>query len=131
MQIKAYKSVKFRYKPSASTVELLQTFRDMVNDAIRICLSEKISGRLQLRNRIYKEFQKRYNVLTAYPYSVAEVACSIAKKHRKWDRKPLVKRLMMKKDVQNYSINNRILSIPFKREEHVVVQLLQSSELKP
>ena len=123
MQISAYKSVKFRYKPSTSTVELLQIFREMVNDAIRICLSEKISGRIPLRNRIYKEFQKRYGVLACYPYSVAEIAWSIARKHEKWDRKPIAKRLMMKIDVQNYSVNNRILSIPYKRGEHVVIQL--------
>ncbi len=123
MQTKAHKSVKFRYTPSASTIELLRTFRDMVNDAIRICLSEKISGRLQLRNRIYKDFQKRYRLLTGYPYSVAEVAWSIVKKHQKWGRKPIAKKLMMKMDVQNYSVNNRILSIPFRREEHVVIQM--------
>ena len=123
LQIRAYKSVRFHYEPSASIKELLQTFRDMVNDAIRICLEENISGRLRLRNRVYKDFQKRYGVLSGYPYSVAEVAWSIVKKHRKWGRNPIARKLMMKMDVQNYSINNRILSIPYKHGEHVVVQL--------
>jgi len=121
--MKAYKSVRFRYEPSALSRELLETFRDMVNDAIRICLSENIRGRLRLRNRIYKDFQERYRVLSGYPYSVAEIAWSIVKKHGKWGRKPNAKKLMMKMDVQNYSINNRVLSLPFKRMKHILIQL--------
>jgi len=121
--VKAYKSVRFRYKPSALTRELLETFRYMVNDAIRICLSENIRGRLRLRNRIYKDFQVRYGVLSGYPYSVAEIAWSIVKKHRNWGRKPNAKKLMMKMDVQNYSINNCIMSLPYKRGKLILVQL--------
>ncbi len=82
--MKAVKSVKFGYSPTPMTRELLETFRDMVNDAIRICLDEAIKGRLKLRNGIYKEFQKSYGVVSCYPYSVAEVAWSIVKKHRRW-----------------------------------------------
>jgi hypothetical protein len=36
--IKAVKAIKFRYTPTPLTRELLETFRDMVNEAIRICL---------------------------------------------------------------------------------------------
>ena len=75
------KGVKFAYKPTPSILELLSTFRDMVNEAIRICLSEKVRGRLSLRDRIYREFQEKFGVLSCLPYSVAEVAWSIAKKH--------------------------------------------------
>jgi len=49
------KGVKFGYKPTPATSELLSLFRAMVNGAIRICLDEKIRGRLNLRNRIYRE----------------------------------------------------------------------------
>jgi len=60
----------------------------MVNHAIGIGLDEKIAGRFNLRNRIYREFRQRYGVLSSYPYSVAEVARSVLKKHRRWHRTP-------------------------------------------
>jgi putative transposase len=95
----------------------------MVNDAIRICLNENIRGRLKLRDRIYKEFQERYRVVSFFPYSVAEVAWSIVKKHKRWHRKPFAKRLMMKMDVRNYSLNYSILSLPFRKGERVLVPI--------
>lgn len=104
-------------------MELLETFRDMVNESIRICLNEGIRGRLRLRDRIYKEFQRRFEVVSAFPYSVAEVAWSIVKKHRRWHRKPFAKRLMMKMDAQSYSLNYSILSLPFRKGERVLVPL--------
>ncbi len=95
----------------------------MINEAIRICLGENIRGRLKLRDRIYKEFQERYGVVSAFPYSVAEVAWSIAKKHRRWQRKPSAKRLMMKIDAKSYSLNYSILSLPYRKGERVLVPL--------
>lgn len=103
--IKAVKSVRFYYTSTPLTRELLETFRSMVNEAIRICLAEDIRGRLRLRNRIYKDFQERYGVVWCFPYPVAEVAWSIVKKHRKWHRRPYAKRSMMKMDSRNYSLN--------------------------
>jgi putative transposase len=121
--IKAVKSVKFRYTQTPLTRELLQTFRDMVNEAIRICLGENIRGRLKLRDRIYKDFQDRYGVGSVYPYSVAEIAWSMVKKHRRWHRRPFARRLMMKMDSQKYSLNYSILSLPFRKGERVLVPL--------
>lgn len=121
--IKAVKSVKFTYSPTPMTREVLGAFRDMVNDAIRICLDEGIKGRLRLRDRIYKEFQLRYRVVSCFPYSVAEVAWSIVKKHRRWHRKPFAKRLMMKMDAHYYSLNYSILSLPFRKGERVLIPL--------
>ena len=89
----------------------------MVNDTIRICLDEHIKGRLSLRNRIYRELRGRYDVFSQYPYSVAEVAWSIVKKHKRWHRRPFAKRLMMKLDSRSYSLNFAILSIPFKSDQ--------------
>src|SRR5713226_374877 len=82
--VKAIKAVKFAYTSTPLVHELLETFRDMVNDAIRICLQEGIKGRLKVRDRIYKEFQQRYGVVSSFPYSVAEVVWSIVRKHRRW-----------------------------------------------
>jgi IS605 OrfB family transposase len=121
--MKAVKGVKFAYHLTLQTRELLSTFRDMVNDAIRICLAEKIKGRLKLRDRIYKEFQERYGVMSCFPYCVAEVAWSIVKKHKRWHRKPYAKRLMLKMDAANFSLDYSVLSLPFKKGERVLIPL--------
>jgi len=98
--VKAVKGVRFSYKPTPQTLELLSTFRALVNDAIRISLDENVRGRLKLRDRTYKEFQKRYGVTSRFPYSVAEVAWSIVKKHKRWHRRPYASRLILKMDEQ-------------------------------
>lgn len=92
----------------------------MVNDAIRICLGERVKGRLNLRNRIYREFRDKYGVTSRFPYSVAEVAWSIVKKHKRWHRRPLAKRLMFKMDARSFALNYSILSLPFKGERLLV-----------
>jgi len=95
----------------------------MVNDAIRICLAEGIKGRLKLRDRIYKEFQERYGVVSCFPYSVAEVAWSVVKKHKRWHRTPHAKRLMLKMDARSFSLNYSILSLPFKKGKRALIPL--------
>ncbi len=121
--MKSVKAVKFAYKPTPETRELLETFRMMVNHAIHICLDENIKGRLRLRNHIYREFRERYGVVSAYPYSVAEVAWSIVKKHRRWQRKPVAERLMMKMDSASYSLNYGLLNLPFRKGERLLIPL--------
>lgn len=122
-RIGVVKGVRFAYATTPQTLELLSTFRAMVNDAIRICLDEKIKGRLRLRDRIYREFQERYGVASYFPYSVAEVAWSIVKKHKRWQRRPYAKRLMFKMDAANFSVGYSVLSLPFRRGERVLVPL--------
>jgi len=95
----------------------------MVNEAIRICLAEKINGRLKLRDRIYTEFQVQYGLVSCFPYSVAEVAWSIAKKHKRWQRKPFAKRLMLKMDNAEFSLNYSIMSLPFKKGDRLFIPL--------
>jgi len=112
--VKVVKAVRFAYVPTAEIRELLGTFRMMVNHAIHLCLGEGIRGRLKLRNRIYREFRERYGVSSRYPYSVAEIAWSIVKKHKRWHRRPSAKGLMMKLDSRSYSLDYGILSLPFR-----------------
>lgn len=120
---KPVKAIKFGYQQTSETKELLSTFRMMVNQAIHICLEEKISGRLKLRDRIRKEFMQRYGVVSCYGYSVAEVAWSIVKKHRRWHRKPYASRLMLKMDSVSYSLHYGILSLPNAKGHRLLVPL--------
>jgi putative transposase len=121
--VKSTKSVKFSYTQTPQTRRLLEVFRDMVNEAICICLRENIVGRYKLRNRIYKVFQEKYVVGSRYPYSVSEVAWSIVKKHRHWGRRPFAKRLMMKMEAQSYSIHGSILSLSYTKRERILVPI--------
>ncbi|MDV3292999.1 MAG: RNA-guided endonuclease TnpB family protein [Nitrososphaerales archaeon] len=121
--MKSVKAIRFDYRPTEQTSELLETFRMMVNHAIHICLEENIKGRFNLRNRIYREFRERYGVTSNYPYSVAEVAWSIAKKHRRWQRKPYASHFMLKLDTASYSLNYGILSLQYKKGERLLIPL--------
>jgi hypothetical protein len=58
--MRSVKAIRFSYEPIAQTMEILETFRMMVNDAIQISLNENIKGRLNLRNRVYREFRAPY-----------------------------------------------------------------------
>ena len=121
--MKAVKTVVFGYQANPQTRELLCAARDMINEAIRTCIAENIRGRLELRDRIYKEIQEQYGVVSCFPYSVAEVAWSIVKKHKHWHRRPYAKRFMFKMDSANFSLNYSILSLPFRKGERVLIPL--------
>ena len=121
--MRTVKGVKFAYESTPRILELLSAFRQMVNDAIRICLDEKITGRLGLRDRIYRELRLRYGVVSRFPYSVAEIAWSIVKKHRRWHRRPYARKLMLKMEATGFSLNHSILSVPFREGERVLVPL--------
>jgi putative transposase len=121
--VKSIKAVRFGYEATPETRQILETFRMMVNHAIHLSLTEGVKGRLKLRDRIYKEFQVRYGVASCYPYSVAEVAWSIVKKHHRWNRAPVARHLMMKIDSDNYSLNHGVLSLPFRKGERLLIPL--------
>jgi IS605 OrfB family transposase len=121
--MKAIKGVKFGYRSTPQTLDLLSAFREMVNDAIRICLAEHIRGRLNLRDRLYKEIQEKYCVVSCYAYSVAEIAWSIVKRHKRWHRKPYARRLTFKMDATKFSLNYSILSLPFRKGERILIPL--------
>ena len=54
---------------------------------------------------------------------MAEVAWSIAKKHKRWDRVPVAKRLMMKLEAQKYDLRYSILILPFRKGERILFPL--------
>ena len=121
--MRSVKAVSFNYIPTPETRELLQTFRMMLNHAIHICLTERNDGRLGLRDRIYREFRERYGLVSSYPYAIAEVAWSIVKKHRRWQRRPVAGHLMMKMDSANYSLNYGILNLPNMKGHRLLIPL--------
>lgn len=121
--VKGIKAIKFYYQITPEISTLLQRFRTMINEAIHICLTENTKGRFALRNRIYKDFRDRYGVMSAYPYSVAEIAWSIVKKHKKWHRKPYAEHLMLKLDWGGYNLHGSILNLQYKKGQRLKIPL--------
>ena len=113
MYVSAVKGIRFGYEQNIELLSMLNVFRDMVNDAIGICLAGNIKGRLNLRDRIYREFIDGHNLASVYPYSVAEIAWSIVKKHKRWQRTPHARHLMMKLDSSAYTVKDGVLSLAF------------------
>jgi hypothetical protein len=121
--LKVVKAIQFYYKPNDKIISLLQTFRDMVNDAIRVGLKSNPRSRFQLRNQVYFDFKKRYGLHTHYAYSACEVAYSIVKKHRKWGRPPNAKRLMLKLESESYCLKHLLLRIPTSPHNYLFIVL--------
>jgi len=117
------KAVQFKYQPTEQIINLLKTFKDMVNEAIRIGLEKKIKSRFRLITEVYQHFKERYQLHTHYILNACEVAFSIIKKHKKWYRKPYAKRLMLKLDNQTYQLNYMLLKIPIKPRDLILMPL--------
>lgn len=99
------KTVQFHITPTPQLLRLLEQFRTMINEAIRIGLERNVKSRFQLVKEVYYYLRERYELHTHYILNACEVAFSIIKKHRKWGRRPYAKRLMLKLDNQTYKLN--------------------------
>lgn len=117
------KAIKFNYEPLQNILKLLETFKEMVNEAIQVGLEKRITSRFRLIKAVYTDF-KRYGLHTHYTLNACEVACSILKNHRRHKRrKPCIKRLMLKLDNQTYRLEREILRIPTKPREFIEIPL--------
>ncbi len=58
------KAVQFKYQPTEQIINLLKTFKDMVNEAIRIGLERKIKSRFILIAEVYQPF-KTYGLINS------------------------------------------------------------------
>jgi len=123
LSVSRVKAVQFSYKPTDQIMELLETFRDMVNEAIRVGLEKGVRSRFSLIRLVYGYFKERYGLHTHYILNACEVAFSIIKKHRRWQRKPYAKRVMIKLDNQTYQLNYMMLRIPVKPREFILIPL--------
>ena len=106
---------------------LLETFRQMVNEAIRVGLEKNITSRFNLQKEVYNRLHNGLH--TWYILSAAEKACAILKNYRKAKRgnpktkKPYVKKPFVSIGNQGYKIVQNKLRLPIKPREHVYIQL--------
>jgi putative transposase len=123
--ITAMKSLSFKYSASEELSSLLEDFRLMCNDAIRIALSEKPRNRFNLIGLAYSRL-KGYGLHTHYILSACEVAYSIYRNKRR-KTIPYVGKAFLKLDNQSYKLDHLLLRIPT-TPRHFIFLTLRGSE---
>ncbi len=118
---KAVKAVKFTHKASAEIYSLLESFRLMCNDAIRIGLIKKPKSRFDLIGMSYERL-KEYGLHTHYILSACEVAYS-AYKNKNRKSHPYINKPFLKLDNQTYKLDYLLLRIPTQPKKFIYLTL--------
>jgi len=109
--LRAVKTVKFNYVPTVEMLSLLEKFRCMTNDALRIGFEKKPRSRFQLITMAYSDLKDRYGLHTHYILSACECAFAMLR-NRKWRKQPYARRLFLKLDNETYKLDYMLLRIP-------------------
>ncbi len=123
----AVKSVKQAYKPSEEIIFLLNAFRQMVNDCIRIGLASNISTLKRLSNLSYKELLQ-YDVPSYYKLCAISKAAGILANRKKSIKRGIRTRTpYMQKgclvSCYGFKIADGLLKIPLGDREYFNIQL--------
>ena len=119
--MKVMKAVRFQYSSNEELQSLFQTFRYMVNDAIRTAIKQRITSRFKLIKTVYQDL-KRYGLHTHYILSACEVACAVIR-NKKRRKTPYIRRAFLKLDNQAYKLQGNTLRIPMKPRQFIHIQL--------
>jgi len=119
--MQAVKAIQFRHD-NREVFPLLETFRHMVNEAIRIGKEHNIRSRYKLIIFCYEDF-KKYNLHTHYTLSACEVASARLKQFRKHRKLAYVRKPHLKLDNQTFKVIDGKLRIPVKPREFLYIQL--------
>jgi putative transposase len=82
----AVKAVQQNYTPNNELLGLLEQFRQMVNDSIRIGLAENVTSLKSLSLKAYRQLEQ-YDSMSYYKLCAISKAAGILKNHRKASRK--------------------------------------------
>jgi putative transposase len=134
--MQALKAVKQNYASSPELLNLLDEFRRMVNDCVRLGLAENVTSMKALSKKAYHELA-RYDVPTYYRLTAISKAAGILRNYRHALRKqprvkkPYATRLVLV-DCYGFKIINGKLRLPIRAREYVYIPLnaytLQSIE---
>ena len=80
--VTAIKSIKQQFQPTPELLKLMETFRQMVNDCIRIGLDNNVSTMKKLSNLAYKQLAN-YDVLSYYNLCAISHAAGILANRKK------------------------------------------------
>ena len=82
----AAKAVQQRYTPDMQLLDLLEEFRHMMNDCIRIGLAENVTSLTSLSTKAYHQLAT-YDVMSYYKLCAISKATGILKNYRKAERR--------------------------------------------
>lgn len=125
--LKAIKSIKQSYEPNQELLDLMDIFRKMINDCIRIGLENKCSTLRKLSKLSYHSLEQ-YGVLSYYKLTAISQACgrlSQMKQSMKRGiktRSPYIRKPFLI-TCYGFKINGMLLSIPYKNREHINILL--------
>ncbi len=126
--MRVIKSVKQRYSPSEQTLSLLEDFRLMMNDCIRIGLREKVTSMKSLCLKCYHTLEHYDNVATCYRLTAISKAAGVLRNYRKSLRKnpntkiPYVKKMQLV-DCYRFRIRGKRLRLTLRAHEYIYVDL--------
>jgi putative transposase len=120
--------VKQGYQPTQEILELLENFRCMVNDCIRIGLKESVTSMKSLSLKAYHQLSTYENVPTYYRLTAISKAAGILRNYRRELKNnrsatiPYVTKPSLT-DCYCFRIFHRLLRLPTKRGEYAFIIL--------
>ncbi|MCJ7630848.1 transposase [Candidatus Bathyarchaeota archaeon] len=125
--VEAVKAVSQNYVPSEDLLVLLNEFRKMVNDCIRIGLTENVTSMKSLSLKAYHQLE-RYKMPTCYRLTAISKTAGILRNYRRTLRKnlnakkPYASKLMLT-DCYAFQIVNNQLRLSLGDKNFVFIQL--------
>ena len=125
--VEAVRAVRQDYRSSDDLLVLLDEFRKMVNDCIRIGLAENVTSMRNLSLKAYHQLE-RYKVPTHYRLTAISKAAGILRNYRKTLRKtprtktPYASKLMLT-DCYSLKILNNQLRLPLGDKRFIFIPL--------
>jgi putative transposase len=127
--VQAFKSVWQHYTLTPEISWLLEQFRQILNDCIRIGLAENATSLKSLSLKAYRQLS-RYDVVSYYKLCAISAATGILRNYRKAKRKnPYVKepyaQCLRLTTCYGFKVRDGELSLPIHAREHVRISLNQ------
>src|SRR2546426_4733996 len=126
-ELRVVKTVRENYRPTEEILSLLEDFRCMVNDCVRIGLKENLTSMKSLSMKAYHQLSA-YDAPTYYRLTAISRAAGILRNYRKElkrnrsARVPYVTRLSLT-DCYGFRVIHRLVRLPVRKGEYVFIVL--------
>ena len=125
--MQVFKSVWQHYAPAPEIAWLLEQFRGMLNDCIRIGLAENVTSLKSLSLKAYRQLSG-YDVASYYKLCAISAATGILRSYRKAKQKnPCVREPYARRPrlttCYGFKVRDRELSLPIHAREHIRIPL--------
>ena len=127
--MRAVKAVQQHYTPGPEILQMLEQFRQMLNDCVRIGLAENVTSLKSLSTKAYNQLET-YDVMSYYKLCAISKATGILKNYRKAKRQgmrvkePCARQLQLT-TCYGFKIKTieKALSLPFKPKQPLYIPL--------